>query len=210
MCLTFSGRFRHIWTKMMKASQINIKKLIAPILAGVILTGCADGNIHQFLNSDFLNSTAPNVATLGKMFYPDRYEFYPKETTPAAFANFAPDHIGKWDFYGFSGIAKENLYMANYYDPSSIKRSGSSVSVNTFFYLSNPKYTKLKKPYLSLVVKNAIDCDLKIIKYEFATAYATTRISDGVVSKTDLSKTMKPFPVEDDSLEARLYKKVCT
>lgn len=194
---------------MMKASQINIKKLIAPILAGVILTGCADGNIHQFLNSDFLNATAPGVSAAGKAFYQDRYSPLLPVKVPSSFGNTAPDRIGKWEFFGFTGDAKENRYDANYYDPVSVKVSGSKVFVETFTFYSKAHFTRSKKPFLSAVIDYKLDCDKNTFKIEHITAYSSNRIAGEPVSVNDVSNKTKPAFIPDDSIQKRLFEKVC-
>lgn len=194
---------------MTKPPQILMAKIFAPILAGAALAGCADGNIHQFLNSDFLNTLAPTVATTGKAFYPERYSPLLPVKIPVEFGKEAPDRIGQWVFYGFSGNPKENLYQANYYDPSSVKVSGSQVAVSAFTFYSNPRQTRSKKPFLSAVFQYTFDCKNRTFKYNYITAYATTRAVGEPVSKNDLTNTFKPVAIEDGSSESILLGKAC-
>ena len=186
-----------------------MNKLIIPLLAGAVLTGCADGNIHEFLNGDFLNSTAPGIATLGKMFYPDRYGFT-RDQVPPAFANTAPDHIGKWDFLGFTANNERTLFIANYYDPASVKQKGSHGDVTTLVVFSATQHSKSKKPFLSAVIVNEMDCSNRTFRYLSIDAYASTRPLGSPVSKNDTSKITKPYPVGHDTLEERVLNKVCS
>lgn len=205
-----SGITRDLWSKMTKTNQDKIAKLVASIVATAALSGCADGNIHQFLNSDFLNTVAPSVATTGKAFYPERYSPLLPVKIPVEFGKQAPDRIGPWVFYGFSGDAKENSYQANYYDPSSIKVSGSQIVVSAFTFYSNTRYTRSKKPFLSTVFQYTLDCKNRTFKYNYITAYATNRAEGYPVSKNDLTNTFKPVAIEDGSSESILLGKVCS
>lgn len=188
-----------------------MKKLIVPLLACVVLAGCANGNIHQFLNSDFLNSTAPGIATAGKMFYPDRYGFS-SDTVPSSFANTAPDHIGNWDFVGFSSVHNGSAtFIAAYYDATSLKQKGSHVDVATLEIYSATQHTKSNKPYLSAVIVYEVDCTNHTFKYRTADAYASTRPEGFPVSKLDKSKIDMPtYSAGHETLGGRFISKICS
>ncbi len=191
-------------------SRITMKKLCVPILASAILTGCADGNIHYFLDSTFLNTVAPSVATAGKAFYPERYSPLLPVKVPKDFADTAPDHIGGWVFWGFEGDPKEHIYQAHYYDPATIKPNGSQVSVSTFTFFSTKLLTHSKKPFLSMVVDYTFDCEQNTYKVVRAKAYSTTRTTGDLVSDKLMPNAMKPFPIKDGPDLLRLQPKVCS
>lgn len=187
-----------------------MRKINASLLAISMLTGCADGNIHQFINSDYLNATAPSVASLGKMFYPDRYSPFLHDTVPSAFANTAPDHIGNWDFVGFTGSSKDNLYMANYVDPRFVSLPNSMRSFKSFVFYSNTRYTRSKRPFLSIVIVYNLDCQHRMIKMHNLSAYSSTRPVGNPVSTLDISKKNKLIGIENDPLAERFFDKICT
>ena len=190
-----------------------MNKLIVPLLAIAVLAGCADGNIHPFLNSDFLNTTAPDIASLGKMFYRDRYALSGRGAyIDPNFANSAPDHIGNWDFVGFSSVHNESaISIANYYDSTSVKQKGSHVEVATLEIYSATQHTKSNKTYLSAVIVYEVDCAKHIFKYRTADAYTSSRPNGLPVSKIDKSKIDMPtYSVGHETIGSRLISKVCS
>ncbi len=190
--------------------QTRMKKLYVPLLISAILTGCADGNIHHFLDSTFLNTVAPSVANVGKAFYPERYSPLLPIKVPQDFADTAPDHIGPWVFWGFSGDLKTNFFQANYYDPATVKRDGSKVSVSTFTFFNQKLLTQSNKPYLSTVIDYTFYCDESTYKLVHAKAYSTTRTTGNLVSDKPTPNALKPSSTKDGGDILRLQNKVCS
>lgn len=194
----------------MKKSSISLLLVLA-----VTLTGCASGNIHEFLTNPAANSSMPLVTSIGKLFYPERYSVTNiSKTVPNSFANKVPDRVDQYVFLGFTANDKNDMFTANYYDPTSIKNKNGQFYVTTYEYTSRPGEA-ISKPgnfFSSSITKQSINCAENLFTRLEVTAYPQVKPSgSGTVLFKDSPKN-KPvlFNYEQDSIQARLAKKVCS
>lgn len=190
---------------------MNKKTLLIALAATTVMTGCS--NMHEFLNSDFLNTVSPTAATALKVgLYPDRYKILKPgdKVIPNDISNLAKDNIGEYKFVAFLHDDKNyEQILAEYYIP--VKANGApTVDVNLAYFTRFPSKTGSGKTYQSIKMLFTFNCQKSTYTPKSATTY-TGRYLDGdvVTNKTLSGKDIKSYPIEVGSFEQTIQQKVC-
>lgn len=128
---------------------------------------------------------------------------------PSSFGKESPNTIGSWKFYSFAKKDKDSdIYLAQYYDTSTIKRVGNNVSLDIYSNLNISDKAPNGKDYLSKTAKVKYDCSAKTY-VKFDEKYFVNKQPTGKPIYVDSSKSRQMEPLPEVDTITKLSKMVC-